>query len=52
MRQLLSLLVFLVTIYFVNASEELKLNFQNHHRVPDEYSENTSPLYFLTFDTL
>ena len=52
MRHLQSLLVFLVTIYFVNASEELKLNFQNLHRVPDEYSENTSPLYFLTFDTL
>jgi thiol-disulfide isomerase/thioredoxin len=36
----------------VALSEELTLYFQNLYRLPREQSENTSPLYFLNFDTL
>jgi hypothetical protein len=44
--------VFLSFIFNFAASEELTLYLNNLHRLPREHSENTSPLYFLTFDTL
>jgi hypothetical protein len=48
------LIMLLISLFSISSlyCQEIKLFFENKLRLSDEFGENTTPLYFLTFDTL